>query len=122
MPWVLVAVQHAGMESTAVEESIIKAKKAFFAMGCIWAYQALMRSYTPLNSRWIFEMCVLVLLYGCENWILYEQDILLLEKFRDDMEKRMLMLPRHHTNTITRTLILQFYLIKKLANLLTKNV
>ena len=70
-----------------------------------------------------------MLLYGCENWILCEQDILLLEKFQDDMGKRMLKLPRHHTNAITRVVLdlpsircrILIRKLKFLANLLTNN-
>ena len=87
----------------AVNEGIIKARKAFFAMGSIGAYQG---NLNPLNSRCIFETCIIpVLLYGCENWILCEQDIMLLERFQDSMGKKMLKLPHHHSNAITRIVL-----------------
>ena len=55
----------------AVDDNILKSKKAFFALGNTGLFQG---KLNPLTSRDLCETCVFpVLLYGCENWILKSQ-------------------------------------------------
>ncbi len=54
--------------SRAVQENISKARRAFFALGSLGAFQG---DLNPLSSRSIFETSVIpILLYGCETWLL----------------------------------------------------
>ena len=42
----------------------------------------------PLTASELFEMCVLpICLYGCENWLLTDSLLQLLENFQAEMEK-----------------------------------
>ena len=54
-----------------LEESIQKARRAFFLHGSIGAFQG---DLSPLSTKSIIiETCVMpVLLYGCENWVVTE--------------------------------------------------
>ena len=52
----------------SVTENVNKARKAFFALGRLGAFQG---DLNPLSSCTIFETCIiLVLLYGSETWLL----------------------------------------------------
>jgi hypothetical protein len=58
--------------SRDVSENISKARKAFFALGSLGAFQG---KLNPLSSSSIFVTCILpILLYGCETWILDSND------------------------------------------------
>ena len=53
----------------------------------------------PLTCTEIYEACVVsVCLYGLENWILTEQLLEPLEKFQAEIGKRILNLPKQHSN------------------------
>ena len=111
----------------SVEANIEKAMKAFFAAGAIGAYQG---TLNPLSSISLFNTCIVpTLLYGSQNWMLTEQTIARLETFQSQMGKRILKMPKHYANLLSRvTLLLPStrvqILIRKLhflAHLLTNN-
>ena len=53
----------------------------------------------PLTCTQIYEACVVsVCLYGSENWIHTEQLLVSLEKFQAEIGKRILNLPKQHSN------------------------
>lgn len=86
------------LSTNAVDENIVKARKAFFASGCLGTFQG---QLNPLSSRSIYITCIVpVLLYGCENWILNESLLNHLECFQAWAGKRLLGLTKHHNNTI----------------------
>ena len=86
--------------SRAVHENISKARKAFFAFGNIGAFHG---SLNPLSSRSIFETCIVpILLYGCETWLLNAMTIKMLECFQCEIGRRILHLPKHHSNKVVR--------------------
>ena len=80
--------------SRAVHENISKARKAFFAFGNISVFHG---SLNPLSGRSIFETCIVpILLYSCETWIK------MLECFQCEIGRRILHLPKHHSNKVVR--------------------
>ena len=80
----------------SIEFNISKARRAFFAQGSLGIYQG---KQNPLTASEVFETCVLpVCLYGCENWLLTDPLLALLEDFQSEIGKRILNLPRHHAN------------------------
>ena len=86
------------LSSEAVEENISKARKAFFASGCLGAFQG---QLNPLSSRSIYLTCILpILLYGCKNWILNDSLLDRLDRFQAWVGKRILGLTKFHNNTI----------------------
>ena len=86
------------MSSKAIEENILKARKAFFASGCLGAFQG---QLNPLSGRSIYVTCVLpVLLYGCENWIVNKALLDQLECFQAWVGKRILGISKCHNNII----------------------
>ena len=88
---------HDLLATRAVEENIMRARRAFFHYGSIGAFQG---DLSPLSSKSVYEVCVLpILLYGCENWVLTQTLIDRLEAFQGEIVKRMLKWPRHHSNT-----------------------
>ena len=76
--------QHNLSASRAVSENVSKARKAFFALGNLGAFQG---KLNPLSSSSIF--ITPILLYGCETW-LGTSTITELEICR-----RILQLPKH---------------------------
>ena len=59
---------------------------------------------SPLSSKSVIECCVMpILMYGSENWILTEALIDKLEAFQGELVKRVLRLPKHHSNTAAIT-------------------
>ena len=102
------------LSSKAVEENILKARKAFFVSGCLGAFQG---QLNPLSGRSIYLTCVLpILLYGCENWIVNDYLLNQLKCFESWVGKRLLGLSKYHSNAIVpialdlpcvRSLILQ---------------
>ncbi len=88
------------LATSAVEENIRKARRAFFHYGSIGAFQG---DLSPLSSRHVLETCVMpVLLYGSENWIMTEN---LLESFQAELVKRILKWPKHFSNTAAITVL-----------------
>ena len=81
---------------TSVKENIIKARRAFFGMGKVGAFQG---TLTPLSGASIYDACVIpVLLYGCETWILDHPCLTVLENFQAEIGKRILHPPPRHPN------------------------
>ena len=79
----------------SIENNINKARRAFFGLGSLGIFHG---KQNPLTSSEVFEVCVLsVCLYGCENWLLTEPLLLTLEA---EIGKRILNLPKHHSNLI----------------------
>ncbi len=77
------------------EYNIQKARRAFFALGSIGAFQG---SLNPLTASSIFLIYVLpVLLYGCEAWFLSSHLITKLDQFQAEIGRRILGLSRFHT-------------------------
>ena len=63
----------------SVCENIPKARRAFFALGRLGAFQG---DLNPLSSCSIFETCIIpTLLYGCETWLLDSTSLSALESF-----------------------------------------
>ena len=84
----------------AVDEAIKKARRAFFAFGAIGTFHG---QLNPISARSIYEVCVLpVLLFGCENWILSDSTLHLLESFQGEIGRRILRLSKHHSTLSTR--------------------
>ena len=53
-----------------------------------------------LSSKKVIGSCVmLVLLYGCENWIVTDSLVEKLEAFQAELVKIVLKWPKHHSNT-----------------------
>lgn len=85
------------MATRSVEENVKKARSAFFKMGGIGAFQG---DLSPLSTKSVITTCVLpVLLYGCENWILSERNMVKLNSAVGELCKRALRWPRHFSNT-----------------------
>ena len=54
----------------SIDENIAKARRAYFALGSIGAFQG---QLNPLSGRSLFSTFITpILLYGCKNWILSE--------------------------------------------------
>ena len=84
----------------SVEANIKKAHKAFFALGSLGVYQG---KQNPLTSSEVYKVCIVpVCLYGSENWLLTDQLLDLLERFQSDVGKRILNLPKYHSNLCSR--------------------
>ena len=82
----------------SIENNINKARRAFFGLGSLGIFHG---KQNPLTSSEVFEVCVLsVCLYGCENWLLTEPLLLTLEAFQAEIGRRILNLPKHHSNLI----------------------
>ena len=79
-----------------IEHNVIKAKKAFFSYGSIGVYQG---AISPLSCRSLFETCVMPILYGCENWLLCDSSLKVLNSFLGELGKRALRLPKWYSNT-----------------------
>ena len=79
----------------AIDEAIARARRTFFAYGAKGAFQG---QLNPLSGRAIFESCVLpVLMYGSENWYVTDSLMAKLEAFQEEIGRRILRLPRHHS-------------------------
>ena len=88
--------QHDLLAKHSVAESINKARKAFFALGSLRAFQ---RELNPLSSASIFKRCVIpTLLYDCETWILDSGCLKALESFQCEIGRRILRLPKFYSN------------------------
>ena len=84
----------------SISENINKARRAFFALGSIGAYQG---SLNPLTASSLFSTYVLpILLFGCEVWYVTTSLNDLLNQFQAEIGKRILRLPRSHSNIATR--------------------
>ena len=80
----------------AIEHNIHKARRAFFATGALGTTKG---KLNPLSSSEIVAACVLpVCLYGCENWLLTDPLLQLLENFQAEIGKRILKLPKWQAN------------------------
>ena len=108
----------------SVCENINKARRAFFALGRLGAFQG---DLNPLSSCGIFDTCIIpTLLYGCETWLLDSTSLSALESFQHEIGCRILRVPKfyskaslkialHWPNVATRTII------RKLSKLLSGN-
>ena len=80
----------------AIEHNIHKARRAFFATGALGTTKG---KLNPLSSSEIVTACVLpVCLYRCENWLLTDPLLQLLESFQAEIGKRILKLPKWQAN------------------------
>ena len=87
----------------AIHEAIAKARHAFFYFGSLGAF---MGKLNPLTGRAIYETCVIpVLLYGCENWVLSDDNIIILEAFQGEIGRRILQLSKSHSLLSTRIVL-----------------
>ena len=88
--------QHNLSPGASVDESISKARRAFFALGSIGFFQG---NLNPLSSKSLFESFVIpTLLYGCETWILTLPLLNKLEKFQSEIGRRILGLSKYHAD------------------------
>ena len=79
--------------SKAVDEAIEKARRVFFAFGPMGAFHG---QLNPISAKSIYEICVVpVLLFGCENWILTDSILRLLESFQGQIGHCILKLSKH---------------------------
>ena len=86
--------------SKSIHEAIAKARRAFFAFGSMGAFKG---KLNPLTGKAIYETCVIpILLYGCENWILSDNNISMLEAFQGEIGRRILRLSKSHSLLSTR--------------------
>ena len=80
----------------SIDFNIKKARRAFFALRSLGISGG---KQNPLTCSEIFEVCILpVCLYGCENWLLTDSLLQLLETFQVEIGKKMLNLPIQHAN------------------------
>ena len=71
--------------------NISKSRKASFALGKLGAFQGK------------FVTCILpTLLYGCETWILDSSCTTKLERFQNEIGRRILQLPKHFSGKVVR--------------------
>ena len=83
--------------TSAIQNRIQKARKAYFQYGSIYAFQG---KLSPVSCCSIVETCVLpILFYGVENWVLSPESIRILECFQGEIAKRILNLPKWYSNT-----------------------
>ena len=83
--------------SSAIQNRIQKARKAYFQFGSIYTFQG---KLSPVSCCSIVETCVLpILLYGVENWVLSPESIRMLECFQGEIAKRILKLPKWYSNS-----------------------
>ena len=82
-------------DTTAIEEAIMKARRAFFAFRAMGAFHG---KLNPISGRMIFDTCVIpILLYGSENWILTASLLDHLEAFQGEIGRRILKLSKFHS-------------------------
>ena len=81
----------------SVTENVNKARKAFFALGRLGAFQD---DLNPLSSSSIFETCIIpVLLYGSETWLLDSTSLNTLESFQHKIRCRILRVPKFYSKS-----------------------
>ena len=79
-----------------IEDWIQKARKAFFQLGSVYAFQG---SLSPVSASAIVQTCVLpILLYGVENWVMSSESTKKLERFQGEVAKRILQMPKWYSN------------------------
>ena len=72
----------------SVSDNINKARRAFFALGRLGAFQG---ELSPLSSCSIYETCIVpILLYGSETWLLDSTSLNSLESFQHEIGCRIL--------------------------------
>ena len=82
------------LSNRSVEENIEKARECFFQVQ--YSRVSFQGDINPLSTKSVIDTCVIsVLLYGCDNWILMEKSVQLLESFLGWMAKRALKWPQH---------------------------
>ena len=80
----------------SIDNSINKARRAFFGLGSLGVYHG---KQNPLTASEPVQVCVMpVCLYGSENWLLTGPLLLTLEAFQAEIGKRILKLPKHFAN------------------------
>ena len=93
-----VAWSHDLSPSVSISNNLAKARQAFFAQqanGIAYGKQ------NSLTSQELYSVCVLpVCLYGSESWLLTEPMLGKLEKFQGDLGKKILNIPKNHSNLI----------------------
>ena len=86
-----------------IESNISRSRKAFFSYGSIDAFQS---DLSPLSCRSLVETCICpILFHGCENWILNDTALNLLDSFSGELRKRILMLPKWYLNTVAMVVL-----------------
>ncbi len=76
----------------------IKARKAFFAFGRIEAFQG---HLNPLSANSIYESCVIpLLLYGSDTWLLDSTTIHLLDRFQNEIGRRIVKLQKNTSGKV----------------------
>ena len=89
---------------TSVSDNINKARKAFFALGRLGAFQG---DLNPLSSCSIFETCIIpILLYGSETWLLDSTSLITLESFQHEIGCRILRVPKFYSKLAVRTVFI----------------
>ena len=84
----------------SVCENVNKARRAFFALGRLGAFQG---NLNPLSSCSIFETCITpILLYGCETWLLDSTSLSALESFQHEIGCRILRAPKFYSEASVR--------------------
>ena len=84
----------------SVCENVNKARRAFFALGRLGAFQG---DLNPLSSCSIFETCITpTLLYGCETWLLDSTSLSALESFQHEIGCRILRAPKFYSKASVR--------------------
>ena len=79
-----------------IEDRIQKARKAFFQLGSVYAFQG---SLSPVSASAIVQTCVLpILLYGVENWVMSSESTKKLERFQGEVAKIILQMPKWYSN------------------------
>ena len=93
-----VAWSHDLSPTVNISNNLAKARRAVFeqqANGIAYGKQ------NPLTSRQLYSVCVHpVCLYSSESWLLRESTLATLEKFQGDHGKKILNIPKHHSNLI----------------------
>ena len=85
------------LSNRSVEENIKEGQRMFFQYGTLGSFQG---DINPLSTKYVIDTCVMsVLLYGCDNWILTEKSVQLLESFLGWTAKRALKWPQHLSTT-----------------------
>ena len=84
----------------SVSDNINKARRAFFALGRLGAFQG---ELNPLSSCSIYETCIVpILLYGSETWLLDSTSLNSLESFQHEIGCRILRLPKFYAKSAVR--------------------
>ena len=84
----------------SVIENINKARRAFFTLGSLGAFQG---DLNPLSSCSIFETCIIpTLLYGSDTWLLDYTSLNALESFQHEIGCRILRFPKFNSKLAVR--------------------